>query len=70
MLTPPMKLEHMELPPQRLLITLGSSWPGTLTLCSHIHMLLGGEGASRRKDWGFRGIKVLGLPLDGNAVEC
>lgn len=63
MLTSPMKLGHMELAPQRLLILLGSSWPGTLTSRSHIHMLLGGEEVGRRKDWGFRGTEVLGLPL-------
>lgn len=63
MLTPPMKLGHMELAPQRLLMMLGSSWPCTLMTSFHIHMLHGGEEPGRRKDWGFRGIEVLGLPL-------
>lgn len=63
MLVPPMKLGHMKLAPQRLLIMLGSNCPCNLMSSSHIHMLLGGEEPGRRKDWGFRGIEVLGLPL-------
>lgn len=74
MLVPPMKLGHMKLAPQRLLIMLGSSWPCTLMSSSHIHMLPGGEEPGRRKDWGFRGIEVLGLPLLARSllslVEC
>lgn len=63
MLVPPMKLGHMKLAPQRLLIMLGSSCPCNLMSSSHKHMLLGSEEPGRRKDWGFRGIEVLGLPL-------
>lgn len=74
MLVPPMKLGHIKLAPQRLLIMLGSSWPCTLMSSSHIHMLPGGEAPGRRKDWGFRGIEVLGLPLLARSllslVEC
>lgn len=60
---PPMKLGHLKLAPQRLLIILGSSWPCTLTSSFHIHVLLGGEQPGERKDWAFRAIEVLGLPL-------